>query len=156
MKSPKFLLVFFLIVFLFIAFNFAVAQNVPPQPGGGSAGGSALITEVAQQTGYAAMTSGLSSNDPRYIAVTLIKVALGLLGTIFFAQIVYAGYMWMTAGGDSKKVETAQKYIKNGVIGLVIILASYGIVLLVTVYVLRGTTYDHLNPYQLPPGYPQY
>ncbi|MBI5732117.1 MAG: hypothetical protein HY982_02030 [Candidatus Magasanikbacteria bacterium] len=52
---------------------------------------------------------------------------MGLLGVIFLALIVYAGFLWLTAGGDETKVKDAQKYMKNAVIGLIIVLASLGI-----------------------------
>ena len=56
---------------------------------------------------------------------------MGLLGVIFFVFMVYAGYTWMTAQGDEKKVEKARDTIKNSIIGLALVLAAYGITRLV-------------------------
>ena len=38
---------------------------------------------------------------------------------------MFAGYLWMTAGGDSGKVDKAKSYMLNAVIGIIIILAAY-------------------------------
>jgi hypothetical protein len=55
----------------------------------------------------------------------IIRVALGLLGLIFLILTVYAGFMWMIARGESDKVETAKNTLKNGVIGIIIVLIAY-------------------------------
>lgn len=57
----------------------------------------------------------------------VIKAFLGLLGIIFVGLIVYAGYNWMTASGESEKIETAQKTIKRAIIGLIITISAYSI-----------------------------
>ncbi|MDD4332596.1 MAG: hypothetical protein PHT51_00605 [Patescibacteria group bacterium] len=61
------------------------------------------------------------------IAGSIINVFLGLLGIIFIALIIYAGFNWMTAGGEEEKVKNAQETIKKAVIGLVIVVSSYAI-----------------------------
>lgn len=71
--------------------------------------------------------SGLSSDDPRTIATRLINVSLGLLGMIATVLIVYAGFKWMTAGGNEESVKDAQKILSASVIGLIIILSAYAI-----------------------------
>ncbi len=55
----------------------------------------------------------------------LIYVALSLAGTIFFVMFLWGGFTWMTAGGEAKKVEAAQKTLKNAVIGMIILATSY-------------------------------
>ena len=57
----------------------------------------------------------------------LISIVLSFLGIIFLLLIIYAGFMWMTAGGSSEKVDKAKKLLINGVIGLVLILAAFAI-----------------------------
>lgn len=61
----------------------------------------------------------------------LIKGALSIAGVIFFAYIVWAGYLWMTAHGEEEKITQAKKMISGGVIGLVIVLAAYAITIFV-------------------------
>ncbi|MBP7435777.1 MAG: hypothetical protein KA799_06475, partial [Bacteroidales bacterium] len=56
-----------------------------------------------------------------------IKVVLGLCGTVALVIVVYAGVSWMTAGGNQEQIKKAQKWMINGVIGIVIIAAAYAI-----------------------------
>lgn len=72
--------------------------------------------------------TGLSATDPRIIAVRIINASLGLLAIILTCVILYAGFLWMTAGGDAEQVERAKRMIRNGIIGVIIILSSWGIV----------------------------
>lgn len=71
---------------------------------------------------------GLGDEDPRIIAAKIIRVFLGFLGIIAFGLIVYAGWLWMTSEGNEEKIEQSKKILKNAAIGLLIILASFGIV----------------------------
>jgi hypothetical protein len=71
---------------------------------------------------------GLGDNNPVVIVIRIIQLFLGFLALIAVVLFIYAGFIYMTAGGDAAKVEKAKAIIKNVVIGLVIILASFGIV----------------------------
>lgn len=62
----------------------------------------------------------------------IIRIALSLVGTGFFALTIYAGFLWMTAQGNDEQVEKAMGIIKTAAIGLIITLASYGL----TVYLV--------------------
>lgn len=84
-------------------------------------------------------TIKLPDTDPRIIAGRIINIALGVLGIILLAIILYAGFLWMTSGGDSSKIEKAQKMIRNAVIGLVIILMSWAIAYYVINVLLNAT-----------------
>ena len=68
------------------------------------------------------------AKDPRIIAASIIRIFLGFLGLIAVGLIIYAGWLWMTSAGDEQKIEKAKNTIKNAIIGLVIIMASFGIV----------------------------
>lgn len=71
--------------------------------------------------------TGLGVKDPRAIAAQIINIILGFLGIIAVVIILMGGFKWMTAGGNEDKVGEAKKLITAGIIGLVIILASFGI-----------------------------
>ena len=77
--------------------------------------------------------------DVRAMVVDIIIIILGTLGTVFVVLIIIAGFQWMTASGDSEKVDEAKDRIKNSVIGIVIILASYAIVNFVIKVILSST-----------------
>lgn len=80
-----------------------------------------LGTEVVDES------IGLSSTDPRIIVGRIIQIALGLLSTIALVIILYAGFLWMTSEGEESKIERAKQLLKNGIIGLVIILSAWGV-----------------------------
>jgi len=63
--------------------------------------------------------------DPRYLAATLISTILGFLAVIFLGLTVFAGFKYMTAGGNSDKTAEALKLIRNAVIGLIIVLSAF-------------------------------
>ncbi|MBP9828209.1 hypothetical protein KBC55_03575 [Patescibacteria group bacterium] len=71
--------------------------------------------------------SGLGDQDLTTTLGMLIQAMLGLLGVIFLVLIIYAGFLWMTAGGDEGKVSTAKDIMIRSVVGLVILLSAYAI-----------------------------
>ncbi len=95
-------------------------------------GGVLLFLPVAalaqDQTAQVAEAAGFLSGSLLDIIGRLIKVFLGLLGIIALFLTLYAGYLWMTAGGDDKKVDEAKTILRNAVIGLLIIMSAYAIV----------------------------
>lgn len=56
-----------------------------------------------------------------------VNLVVGLLGVALIAYIFYAGYLWMTSGGDEKNIEEAQQVIKNAVIGVFVVGFSFTI-----------------------------
>ena len=75
----------------------------------------------------AAAQIGLGNREPKSIIVNIIQVALGFLALLAVIIILIGGFKWMTAGGNDDKVAEARKLITAGIIGLLIILASWGI-----------------------------
>ena len=59
--------------------------------------------------------------------IRIINWALGLLGLIAVILCIYAGFLWMNAGGDPSRVDKAKKILINAGIGLAIILLSFAI-----------------------------
>lgn len=85
--------------------------------------------QAAQQVKQATQAAGVGgASDLVQIIGRLINIFLGFLGVIFLVLLLYAGFLWMTAGGDPDKVKKAQGAIKNAVIGLVIIASAWAIV----------------------------
>ncbi|MFA5954131.1 MAG: hypothetical protein WC817_01160 [Patescibacteria group bacterium] len=74
--------------------------------------------------------SGLSagSGDLKILIARIIRALLGFLGLLAIGVVLYGGYLWMTSAGNSERIELAQKVLRNGAIGLVIILISFSIV----------------------------
>ena len=86
----------------------------------------AVSAQVDLGEGYAASV-GLGEEDPRDMAANLIQIILGFLSILAVIVILIGGFKWMTAGGNEDQVAEAKKIIISGIIGLVIILASWGI-----------------------------
>lgn len=95
---------------------------------------SGFTDDMNAQLGAAAGESGAgfgAPKDPREIVATTIRILLGLLGTIFLCLTLYAGYLWMTAGGNEDEVTKAKTLLTQAVIGLMVILMSYAITIFV-------------------------
>jgi len=58
----------------------------------------------------------------------VIAQALPLVGALFLLVFIWSGVLWLTAGGDSKKVESATKNMLNAAIGMAIVICAYMIV----------------------------
>ena len=71
---------------------------------------------------------GLSNQPLDVTIVKLIRILLGFLGLLAVIIVLYGGYMYMTAAGNEDRISRAKLILRNGVIGLVIILFSLGIV----------------------------
>ena len=68
-----------------------------------------------------------SSRTLPEIIGSIINAALGFLGIILLGYLLFAGFLWMTSGGSEEKAGQAQTMIKNAIIGLIIIVASFAI-----------------------------
>lgn len=80
----------------------------------------------------AAQPAGYTEGDIGNITGQIINTALQLVGIIFLALMVYAGYLWMTAQGDESQIEKAKKIVTSAIIGLVLTMSAYAITALVT------------------------
>lgn len=111
----------FIILFGFLSIV-RPALAAGPDIGLGSGG---LTQQIADKGGYA--VAGVTDTSLSASIGRVIKVALSLVGTIFFALTVYAGFLWMTASGNEEQVTKAKEILKMAVIGLTITLAAYSI-----------------------------
>lgn len=99
--------------------------------------GIVLVGGISVQTVFAdsygidktAAGAGLNSytNNLPKAAGDVIGTILSLVAVLFFALMIYAGILWMTARGDEDQTKKAFDTIVASVIGIVIILASYAI-----------------------------
>ncbi len=83
------------------------------------------LENVGRSGGYA-----VSDVDETTFSSTLgmiIQIFLGFLGIIFIVLTIWAGYNWMTAGGNEEKVNKAKTTLIRAVIGLIITVSSYAI-----------------------------
>ncbi|MBI4090592.1 MAG: Ig-like domain-containing protein [Candidatus Komeilibacteria bacterium] len=71
--------------------------------------------------------AGFSSQDLKTTIENIVRIVLGFIGIIFLVLMLYGGFVWMTSGGDEKKISQAKKIIVSATVGLIITLASYAI-----------------------------
>ncbi len=86
--------------------------------------GDSGIGETAHKTGHDVITT---AGDPSSLIAMGINIFLGFLGIIFLILTIYAGFIWMTARGNSETVEKAKKTLSRSIIGLLVILAAFAI-----------------------------
>jgi len=105
-------------------------------------GGSQEALDQLKAAGGAsgANIAGSGPMDPRLIVAIIIRSALSLVGIVFLVLTLYAGWLWMTAGGEEEKISKAKKLLSNGVIGLAIILSAYAISYFIFRSLLGATT----------------
>jgi len=85
--------------------------------------GKGMLGDVGTQAG---LTTGEATPLPQLIG-NFIKIGLSALGIIFVVLTIYAGFLYLTARGDSDHVEKAKGTLVTGVIGIAIVLAAYAI-----------------------------
>lgn len=84
-----------------------------------------LLDQVGKQ-------DGVPKTELPVLIANIIKIVLGLVGIVLVILIIWAGILWMTAGGEEKNVTKAKGMLSNAIIGLVIIVLAYTIAQFVT------------------------
>jgi len=69
----------------------------------------------------------------------VVNAFLAIIGVLLLIYLLYAGYHWMTAQGDEKKVDKAKETIQRAITGLIIIVAAYAISIFVVGRLEAGT-----------------
>lgn len=78
----------------------------------------------------------LAGTDPFVAVGLLVRTLLTFLGVLFFLLVLYAGFTWMTAGGNEEKVAQAKTTIGQATLGIAVILVAY-LVSYAIIYVLQ-------------------
>ncbi len=95
--------------------------------------------KAVEQVGGAAKIAEGEQNI-NVIVGRIINIVLGFLGIVLLFYFLYGGFKWMTSGGDEEGVKEAKTMIRNAVIGLVIVMASYALSNFVLTQLARVTT----------------
>ena len=98
---------------------------------------ASYLTTASEAANEAGVTTTLNVNT---LIGNVISVVLGFMGVLFLVLTIYAGLMWMTAGGNTDNVKKAKNILVNSVIGLIIVLSSYAIAATVLRY-LESSAY---------------
>jgi len=87
--------------------------------------GNTGLSRAAEGTGLT--TSCTGSACLLTVIGNVINLILGFLGVVLLVMLLYAGFLWMTSGGDTKGVQAAKTMISNAVAGVIIVAVSYAI-----------------------------
>lgn len=104
-------------------------------PFGSAQTGRTYVNTIATNAGI-----NTTGRTPEAIVGTLINIVLGFLGVLLLLYFLYAGFLWMTSGGDTTQADKAKQYIKNAVIGLIIIVTSFALSTFVLDQLVRVTS----------------
>lgn len=74
------------------------------------------------------------------LAGRIVRSALVLLGLIFFTLTIYAGVLYLTAGGNEEQIKKSTTILKRAVIGLFIVIFAGAITQFITSYLPRAVT----------------
>jgi hypothetical protein len=117
-------------MFTLIGTNLAFAQGGTSLPT--TTNGVNFLPELTT-TGTTASKLGLVKNLPKAnwtVAIgTVINIVLAVTGSLAFLSFTYGGIMMVTAEGDEAKYKKGRSVILMSVLALIIIAASYAIVL---------------------------
>ena len=83
--------------------------------------------------------SGLGNATPRDVASGVINWVLGILMLVAISLVIYAGFLWLTARGNEEQVTKAKNILEGAIIGVLIILASYGATLYIFENLVNAT-----------------
>jgi len=93
--------------------------------------------EIGTELGKVAPIADLEGDTDLITTVgNVIKIFLGFLGLIALIIFVYAGFKWMTSGGNDEAIAGAKKLMSAAIIGIFIILIAYA----ATIYVVNKMT----------------
>jgi len=79
---------------------------------------------------------GLPDNSVASILKTFIRWAVAIIGLLGIIAFIYAGYLYLTAGGDSTRLETAKKVLIYAIVGIAV--AVLGLVAVMTIDRILG------------------
>jgi len=124
---PKIFIIFFLAIFILqiaalflLLFNPAIARaatdiNFSPQ-----------VTIGDFESGE---STKVTSNTIGNYITAIYNYGIGIVGIVSAVVMMFGGFLWLVAGGDSGKVSEAKEWIKSALVGLILVLLSYTILL---------------------------
>lgn len=101
---------------------------------------SISINPLGGGTDYGNLTNtGLGTVDPVVVASQLVNVFLRLLGAICVMLMLYGGWVWIWARGAEEDIQRAKDIIRGSIIGLIVVLSSFGVMQFVFYYLTKIT-----------------
>ena len=118
LQNPRLIQVLSVVLLLVVGLSFSVMVNAKVDLTGAlDKAGTGIYGDENKPTADTMIT----------IIGKVIRVLLSFVGVILVMIIIYAGFLWMTAGGNEEQVKKAKAWLTNAVVGLVIALSAYAI-----------------------------
>jgi hypothetical protein len=95
---------------------------------------AATVTDIQAPTGYA--------QDVGVLISSILRVVMLIAALLVFVYLIMGGIEWITSGGEKGKTEAARNKITAAVVGLIVLAASYAILLLVLQFLGFGGLKD--------------
>lgn len=116
----------------FILFIAGIALSLPAFAGNPL--NTPILNNAANRAGY--KTDINPENAFSEILGNIVFTLVSFVGIFFVLLIAYGGYVWMNARGSENDVEKAKRIIRDAIVGLVVLSASYSVWLLVSEWIL--------------------
>jgi hypothetical protein len=117
---------------LFIGFILLFSlSSVLAQEGTQTQTGDGIKTQTGDATGAKTVPLKNPLGDGTTVPVLIGRVItgfLGIVGSLALVMVIYGGFTWMLAAGNSEKVKKGRDIIVWAAIGLVVIFTSYALV----------------------------
>ena len=107
-------LIFSLLFLLIPMFSFAQEE----QQGYG-------LEETGANLPFTGTPVGEADTQVAELVGNIINAFLGIVGVVFLIYLIYAGSLWLTAGGNAERVTKGRKIMTWSILGLIIIFAAY-------------------------------
>lgn len=86
--------------------------------------------------GTVPLQNPLQAGDIPTLAGTIIKAALGIIGSIALLMFIWGGFLWLTARGNPETIKKGKGTLIWAVIGLAFIFSAY----IIANFIIRGLT----------------
>ena len=90
--------------------------------------------------------------DPQRIIANVVVYALGFVGLLFLGSVIFAGWQWMSSGGNEENISKAKKRLVSSIIGIAVVASAYTVTLFVSDAIYKATC---SGGYYCPPALPQ-
>lgn len=112
-----------------VGISFSLFSFSLPSYGGDTVLENALYknadTETAKLLQKFGGISGIKT--PGVVVFNIVQVVLGFLGIVGAIMMIYAGFLWLTSGGEEEKAKQGRTLLFQALIGTLIVLTAYTI-----------------------------
>lgn len=118
-----------LAIALFVLFTGSALITVAPADAANQLREGALGNEsqFGNFLGKFGVTEDKPPQEPGTIISRIVAIVFSFLGIIAVIVIIYAGFLWLTAGGEEDKAKQGRTLLFQAFVGLIIILAAYSV-----------------------------